>query len=545
MKKYLIPTLTVAVMALGILIGTALTQKANAQRIVYQNGMWSLQQSKVDKLLQLMEQAYVDSLNIDSITDEAMTDLVQKLDPHSSYIPKKDLEIVNSELASSFSGIGVQFSIQQDTVRIIAVISGGPSEGVGVLAGDKIITVDDSLFVGKKINNEKVMRTLRGEKGTRVKIGVLRAGSPDMLYYTITRGDIPVNSVDAKFTIEPIGQNSQNTWKIGFVRVNKFGETTYREFLNALADLRKQGATRYIIDLRENSGGYMEQAIRMANEFLKGGQMIVYAEGRAYPRYVAKADGSGRFKNTPLVVLIDDFSASASEIFAGAMQDNDRATIVGRRSFGKGLVQQQMPFEDGSAVRLTVARYYTPSGRCIQKPYTLGDQDDYQKELTDRWEHGEFYSADSIHFSDTTTYRTRSGRIVHGGGGIMPDVFVGRDTTLNTPWYNKCVNLAYTYQFAYQYTDRHRKQLSQYKDWQALEKHLLSQNLLQQFVAFAKEKGVEPDEAQIEKSKPLMTRLLNAYIVRNILGDDGFFPLFERDDEITKKAIEVLSKSEK
>lgn len=545
MKKYLIPTLTVAVMALGILIGTALTQKANAQRIVYQNGMWSLQQSKVDKLLQLMEQAYVDSLNIDSITDEAMTDLVQKLDPHSSYIPKKDLEIVNSELASSFSGIGVQFSIQQDTVRIIAVISGGPSEGVGVLAGDKIITVDDSLFVGKKINNEKVMRTLRGEKGTRVKIGVLRAGSPDMLYYTITRGDIPVNSVDAKFTIEPIGQNSQNTWKIGFVRVNKFGETTYREFLNALADLRKQGATRYIIDLRENSGGYMEQAIRMANEFLKGGQMIVYAEGRAYPRYVAKADGSGRFKNTPLVVLIDDFSASASEIFAGAMQDNDRATIVGRRSFGKGLVQQQMPFEDGSAVRLTVARYYTPSGRCIQKPYTLGDQDDYQKELTDRWEHGEFYSADSIHFSDTTTYRTRGGRIVHGGGGIMPDVFVGRDTTLNTPWYNKCVNLAYTYQFAYQYTDLHRKQLSQYKDWQALEKHLLSQNLLQQFVAFAKEKGVEPDEAQIEKSKPLMTRLLNAYIVRNILGDDGFFPLFERDDEITKKAIEVLSKSEK
>lgn len=259
MKKYLIPTLTVAVMALGILIGTALTQKANAQRIVYQNGMWSLQQSKVDKLLQLMEQAYVDSLNIDSITDEAMTDLVQKLDPHSSYIPKKDLEIVNSELASSFSGIGVQFSIQQDTVRIIAVISGGPSEGVGVLAGDKIITVDDSLFVGKKINNEKVMRTLRGEKGTRVKIGVLRAGSPDMLYYTITRGDIPVNSVDAKFTIEPIGQNSQNTWKIGFVRVNKFGETTYREFLNALADLRKQGATRYIIDLRENSGGYMSR----------------------------------------------------------------------------------------------------------------------------------------------------------------------------------------------------------------------------------------------------------------------------------------------
>ena len=541
MKKYILPTLTVVVMVLGILIGTTLTQKANAQRIVYQNGHLQWELSKVDRLLQLMSQAYVDSLNIDSITDEVMSEMVQKLDPHSAYIPKEDLEMVNSELAGSFSGIGVQFTIQQDTVRIVAVIAGGPSEGVGVLAGDKLITVDDSLFVGKKINNEKVMRTLRGEKGTHVKIGVLRAGSPDMLYYTITRGDIPVNSVDAKFTIEPVG-NQQTTSKIGFVRVNKFGETTYREFLNALADLRKQGATRYIIDLRENSGGYMEQAIRMANEFLKGGQMIVYAEGRAYPRYVAKADGSGRFKNTPLVVLIDDFSASASEIFAGAMQDNDRATLVGRRSFGKGLVQQQIPFDDGSAVRLTVARYYTPSGRCIQKPYTLGDQGDYDKELTERFEHGEFYSADSIHFSDTTTYRTKSGRIVHGGGGIMPDVFVGRDTTLNTPWYNKCVNLAYTYQFAYQYTDKHRKQLSQYKDWQSLEKHLLSQNLLPQFVAFAKEKGVEPDEAQIAKSKPLMNRLLNAYIVRNILGDDGFFPLFERDDEITKKAVEILSK---
>ena len=240
-------------------------------------------------------------------------------------------------------------------------------------------------------------------------------------------------------------------------------------------------------------------------------------------------------------MLIDNFSASASEIFAGAMQDNDRATIIGRRSFGKGLVQQQMPFEDGSAVRLTVARYYTPSGRCIQKPYTLGDQEDYEKDLLDRWEHGELFSADSIHLQDSTVYYTKSGRKMYGGGGIMPDVFVGRDTTLNTPWYNRCVNMAYTYQFAYKYTDEHRKQLNKYKDWQSLEKYLLSQNVLREFVAFAKEKGIEPDEAQIQKSRPLMTRLLNAYIVRNILGDEGFFPLFERDDEITKKAIEVLS----
>ena len=535
MKKYILPTLTVLGVALGIIIGMSLTQKANAQRIVYQNGQWSIQQSKVAQLLQLMEKAYVDDLNIDSITDEAMTELVQKLDPHSAYIPKEDLEMVNSELAGSFSGIGVQFSIQQDTVRIVAVIAGGPCEGVGVLAGDKIVSVDDSTFVGKKMNNEKVMKTLRGKKGTQVKLGLLRAGVKEPLYFTVTRGDIPVHSVDAKFIIEREGK------KIGFIRVNKFGETTYKEFISALADLYAKGADRFIVDLRENSGGYMEQAIRMANEFLSRGDLIVYSQGRAYPRYEATANGSGRFKETPLVVLIDNFSASASEIFAGAMQDNDRATIVGRRSFGKGLVQQQMPFEDGSAVRLTVARYYTPSGRCIQKPYTLGDQEDYEKDLMERWEHGEFYSADSIHFADTTIYYTKAGRKMYGGGGIMPDVFVGRDTSLNTPWYNICVNMAYTYQFAYKYTDEHRKELNQFKDWQSLEKHLIKQNLIPQFVAFAEEKGVEPKEAEIQKSRPLMTRLLNAYIVRNILGDEGFFPLFERDDEITKKAIEVLS----
>ena len=536
MKKYLLPTLTVIGVALGITIGMALCQKANAQRIVYQNGQWKLEQTKVDRLLQLMENAYVDSLNIDSITDEVMAELVQKLDPHSSYIPKEDLEMVNSELAGSFSGIGVQFSIQQDTVRIVAVIAGGPCEGVGVLAGDKIVSVDDSTFVGKKMNNEKVMKTLRGPKGTQVKLGILRAGVNEPLSFTITRGDIPVHSVDAKFIIKP---------NIGFIRVNKFGETTYKEFIAALADLSSKGADRFIIDLRENSGGYMEQAIRMANEFLQRGDLIVYSQGRAYPRYEATANGGGRFKQTPLVVLIDNFSASASEIFAGAMQDNDRATIVGRRSFGKGLVQQQMPFDDGSAVRLTVARYYTPSGRCIQKPYTLGEQEDYAKDLEERWEHGEFYSADSIHFSDTTTYRTKNGRIVRGGGGIMPDVFVGRDTTLNTPWYNRCVNLAYTYQFAYKYTDTHRKELSKFKDWQSLEKHLLKQDIIPQFVAFAEEKGVEPNEAEIQKSRPLMTRLLNAYIVRDVLGDEGFFPLFERDDEITKIAVEQLKQNDR
>lgn len=534
MKKYIYPTLTVAILLIGFLIGNAVSNKVNAQRFVIQNGrLFAEPSSKVDHLLQLMQNAYVDSLDIDSITDEAMQELVSKLDPHSAYIPKKDIELVNSELAGSFSGIGVQFHIQRDTVHVVAVISGGPAQGTGLLAGDKIVEVNDSVFTGKHINNEKVLHTLRGPKGTKVTVGVMRSGTSEILRYTITRGDIPVKSVDAKFLIGD---------RIGFVRVNKFGETTYSEFIQALAELKSKGAESYIVDLRENTGGYMEQAIRMANEFLQSGDMIVYSQGRAYPKYEARANGTGRFKNVPLVVLIDNFSASASEIFAGAMQDNDRATIIGRRSFGKGLVQQQMSFADGSAVRLTVARYYTPSGRCIQKPYTLGEQEEYQHDLIDRLESGEFYSADSIHLKDSTIYYTKHGRIVRGGGGIMPDIFVGRDTSLNTPWFNRCSNLAYTYQFAYNYTDAHRKELEKYKDWKSMEQYLLRANWLQEFIDFAQSKGVEPNAEQIAQSKPLLIRIINAYIVRDMLGDEGFFPLFERDDDITKKAVEYLSK---
>ena len=539
MKKYLFPTLTIVCLLIGFLIGNAVSNKVNAQRFYIQNGqLFQQPESKIDQLLLLMNQAYVDPIDVDSISDEVMMEIVKRLDPHSAYIPKEDLEMVNSELSASFSGIGVQFSIQNDTVQVVSVISGGPSEGIGVLAGDKIVSVNDSAFTGKTVTNERVMHALRGPKDTQVTIGVVRSGTPEVLSFTITRGEIPVHSVDAKFIIEEKGQ------KIGFVRVNRFGENTYNEFISALTSLRGQGATAYIVDLRENSGGYMDQAIKMANEFLSKGDLIVYSEGRAYPRFDAKANGSGRFQRDSLVVLIDNFSASASEIFAGAMQDNDRATIIGRRSFGKGLVQQQIPFADGSAVRLTVARYYTPSGRCIQKPYKLGEGEDYAMDLLERFEHGEFYSADSVQIADSTVYYTKKGRIVRGGGGIMPDVFVGRDTTLNTPYFNIVVNRAYTYQFAYQYTDRHRKELSKYKDWQSLEKHLLKANWLPEFVAFAKEKGVEPNPEQLAKSKPLLVRLVNAYIVRNILNDEGFFPLFERDDDITKKAVEELTSSQ-
>ena len=539
MKKYLFPTLTIVCLMIGFLIGNAVSNKVNAQRFYIQNGqLFQQPESKIDQVLDLIQAGYVDPINVDSITEEVTKEVIKRLDPHSAYIPKEDLEMVNSELSASFSGIGIQFSIQNDTVQVVSVISGGPCEGVGILAGDKIVMVNDSNFTGKTITNEKVMHALRGPKGTEVKIGVARSGTDEVLDFTITRGDIPVHSVDAKFIIEEKGE------KIGFVRVSRFAEKTYDEFISALATLKGQGATCYIIDLRENSGGYMDQAIKMANEFLSRGDMIVYSEGRAYPRYEAKANGSGRFQREKFVVLIDNFSASASEIFAGAMQDNDRATIIGRRSFGKGLVQQQIPFADGSAMRLTVARYYTPSGRCIQKPYKLGEQEDYAQDLIDRYESGEFFSADSVHFADSTVYYTKQGRKVMGGGGIMPDVFVGRDTTLYTPYFNIVSNRAYTYQFAYQYTNKHRVELSKYKDWQSLEKHLLKANWVPEFVAFANEKGVELNEKQLAISRPLLVRIVNAYIVRNILNDEGFYPLFERDDDITNKAVEQLTSSQ-
>ena len=536
-RRYTWPTLSLVFLLLGLLIGNALSNKANAQRFFIQNGQFFSQPpSKIEQVLDVMQRGYVDALDMDSITDEVVVELVQKLDPHSSYIPKKDLEMVNSELSSSFSGIGVQFNIQNDTVHIVSVIRGGPSESIGVLAGDKLVEVDDSVFVGKKINNERVMHTLRGPKGTQVTIGVKRFGSDEILRYTITRGDIPVLSVDASFIIDCAKD------KIGFIRVNKFGESTYSEFIQALARLRSQGANRYIIDLRENSGGYMDQAIRMANEFLERGDMIVYAEGRAYRRMDYQADGSGRFKDVPLVVLIDNFSASASEIFAGAMQDNDRGTVIGRRSFGKGLVQQQIAFPDSSALRLTVARYYTPAGRCIQKPYKMGGDDEYALDLINRFENGEFFSADSIHLIDSTRYYTKKGRVVYGGGGIMPDIFVGRDTSLYTPYFTKVSNRAYTYQFAYQYTDKHRKTLEKYSDWKSLEAYLNGQNWLDEFVSFCAQKGVPANASEIAKSRPLIKRIVQAYIVRNILNDEGFFPLYERDDDITQKAVEVICK---
>ncbi len=525
--KYLKTAFVIACsLIIGLLAGNLLARRAGMSIIAKLGKSYS----KVDELLQYAEQSYVDTLDVQELTEKIMTEFVGKLDPHSAYIPLKDLEKVNSELTGSFSGIGVQFNIQNDTIMIVSVISGGPSQKVGLMAGDRIVSVNDSAFTGKTINNEKVMHTLRGPKGTDVKIGVRRNGTPEILEYTITRGDIPVKSVDIAYMVRP---------EIGLIRISKFGETTYTEFLNALAELRNAGAKRYIIDLRENTGGYMDQAINMANEFLPAGRLIVYAEGRSYPRYEAHANGIGSFQRVPLVVLIDEFSASASEIFAGAMQDNDRGLIVGRRSFGKGLVQQQLPFSDGSAIRLTVARYYTPSGRCIQKPYEMGKGEEYEMDLLNRYTHGEFSNADSIVIADSTHYQTTNGRIVYGGGGITPDVFVPRDTTGYSPYLIKVTNYAYTYQFAFRYTDKHRAELNKIKTWQEMQAFLNKQDLLEQFVDFAAEKGIKPNWPEINTSRKRLTKSIQAYIIRNILDDEGFYPVFFQDDNTVLEAIRM------
>ena len=536
-KKNILIIITVVVAVLfGLFFGNLIALKANrGNKIKNLTEYFSGSNSKVDEMLSLIDEQYVDTINIDSITDEVMGDLVSKLDPHSVYIPAKDLEAVNSELEGSFSGIGVQFNIQNDTVMIVSVISGGPSEKVGLMAGDRIVKVNDTIFAGKNVvSNEKVMKKLRGPKGTKVKLSVKRHGTKELLSYTITRGDIPVNSVAVAYIIEP---------GVGFIGLNNnFGKNTYDEFLHAIAELRAKGAKKYIIDLRENSGGLMDVAIRMINEFLPKGQMIVYSEGKAYPRYEAKADGSGSCISNELVVLIDEFSASASEIFAGAIQDNDRGLIIGRRSFGKGLVQQQIPFSDGSAVRLTVARYYTPSGRSIQKPYVKGDAKAYEEDIINRFNHGEFDSKDSVHVANTLKYKTLKGRTVYGGGGIMPDIFVARDTSKYTPYLTKVINYGYIYQFAFQYTDRNRTKLNGFKTWQDMDRYLTAENLLNEFTTFAAAKGVAPNAREIGISKELISNQIKAYIIRNILGDNGFYPILFKNDEAVKKALEVFKK---
>ncbi len=535
-KNYSLVAIVLLALISGLILGNLLASKEKRKfndnfGSIFKNILKT--DNKISEMLRLIDSYYVDTVDINNMTEEVAVDLIAKLDPHSVYIPAEELETVNNELEGSFSGIGVQFNIQNDTITIVSVISGGPSEKVGLLAGDRIIMVDDSAFVGKGINNEKVMRQLRGPIDTKVKLGIKRYGTLEMLEYTVTRGQIPVSSIDISYMITP---------EIGLIKVNKFGETTYSEFLVAIAKLKKEGALKFIIDLRENSGGYLDRAIAMVNEFLPANQLIVYTEGRSYPRYDAASNGTGSCINNPVVVLIDEFSASASEIFAGAIQDNDRGTIIGRRSFGKGLVQQQKELSDGSAIRLTVAKYYTPSGRSIQKPYQTGDDENYNMDIYNRFLHGEFYTQDSIQQTDTIAFKTLKGRTVYGGGGIMPDIFIPRDTTEYTPYLNQVINYNHLYQFAFNYTDKNRQALISHKDWRSMEKYLSSQNLLQDFVVYAEKKEVKPKPSEIKKSGDFITRYLTAYIARNMLSDAGFYPILFQNDPTVKRAIVELEK---
>ena len=526
-----IPFLLAICLIAGIAIGTFYANHFSGNKL----GIINTSSNKLNALLRIIDDQYVDTVDMSQLVENAMPQILAELDPHSTYIPAQKLEEVNSELEGSFSGVGIQFTIQEDTIHVNSVVSGGPAEKVGLMAGDRIVTVDDSLFVGKDLTNEKAMRTLKGPKGSQVKLGVKRITEKELLDFVVTRGDIPQNTIDAAYMISN---------DFGYVQISKFGRTTHVELLNAIAQLSHQNCKGMIIDLRENTGGYMEAAIRMVNEFLPEGKLIVYTQGRKYPRMEEYANGTGSCQNIPLVVLIDQGSASASEIFAGAIQDNDRGTIVGLRSFGKGLVQQPIDFSDGSAIRLTIARYYTPSGRCIQRPYENGKDSKYEMDWLDRYEHGEFFSADSVKLDKKLRYSTSLGRPVYGGGGIMPDVFVPRDTTGVTSYLMEVSNKGLLIQFSFQYTDRNRAKLDQFNDETELQKYLEKQNIVEQFVQFAAQKGVKRRNLLINKSRKLLERNLYGNIIYNIQGKEAYIRYINRDDATVLKALEILERGE-
>ncbi len=529
MRFIWVPLLIVLALLTGIYIGQRRTNNS------FIKALQSYQFSKVDRLVSLIDQQYVDSVDTKKLIEDAIPTIVNELDPHSVYIPAKDLQATNEQLEGSFSGIGVTFNIQKDTIMVVSVIAGGPSERIGLMPGDRIVEINDSTFTGDVVTNDGVMKRLRGEKGSTVKLGVKRNTSEEILDFEIVRGDIPVNSVDASFLIDD---------NIGFIKISKFGRTTYNEFVTALAKLSSMGAKSYIIDLRGNSGGYMEMAINMVNEFLPKDMLIVYTEGKNMPRNEVFSNGAGSFTDTPIVVLIDEWSASASEIFAGAIQDNDRGLIVGRRSFGKGLVQQQFPFSDSSAIRLTIARYHTPSGRSIQKEYEMGKGDDYGMDIINRFQHGEFYSKDSIKQNDSLQYQTINGRTVYGGGGIMPDVFVPHDTTGITSYLNEVVNKGLIYQFAFNYTDKYREKLSEFKTYDEIQSYLNKQPLLDEFTAFAASKGVKRRPVYIRMSKDIIIKQIESYIIRNVTSEENFYRSFYRDDKNLQEAIDKIKNNQ-
>lgn len=520
------PLIMAVCVIIGIMIGSFYANHFSGNRLnIINSGS-----NRLSNLLHLIDDQYVDKVNIDSLVDVAIPQILADLDPHSVYISAKDAQAVADDLKGSFSGVGIEFTIRKDTIHVQNVVKNGPAQRAGILAGDKIVSVDGKPFVGKIVTNEEAMRRLKGPKDTKVKLGVMRYGQKAVKYFTVTRGDIPQKSITATYMLD------KNT---GYIKVKSFGETTYPEMLIALAKLSQEGFTNLVIDLRDNTGGYMNSAIQMANEFLPKDKLIVYTIGRKSPRQDFPSDGHGSYQKIPLVVLINEGSASASEIFAGAMQDNDRATIIGRRSFGKGLVQQQLSFPDGSMIRLTIARYYTPSGRCIQKPFTAGDNKDYEEDLLTRYQHGEFFSQDSIKHHGPA-YHTSIGRTVYGGGGITPDIFVAEDTLGMTSYYKQAAMSGLILQYAFTYTDNNRPKLNTYKDMMSLSKYLVSQNTVEQFAAYADRNGLKRRNLMIRKSHKLLERFINSRIIYNMLDDEAWTEYINADDPTIAKALSVF-----
>ena len=520
------PLIMAVCVIIGIMIGSFYANHFSGNRLnIINSGS-----NRLSNLLHLIDDQYVDKVNIDSLVDVAIPQILADLDPHSVYISAKDAQAVADDLKGSFSGVGIEFTIRKDTIHVQNVVKNGPAQRAGILAGDKIVSVDGKPFVGKIVTNEEAMRRLKGPKDTKVKLGVMRYGQKAVKYFTVTRGDIPQKSITATYMLD------KNT---GYIKVKSFGETTYPEMLIALAKLSQEGFTNLVIDLRDNTGGYMNSAIQMANEFLPKDKLIVYTIGRKSPRQDFPSDGHGSYQKIPLVVLINEGSASASEIFAGAMQDNDRATIIGRRSLGKGLVQQQLSFPDGSMIRLTIARYYTPSGRCIQKPFTAGDNKDYEEDLLTRYQHGEFFSQDSIKHHGPA-YHTSIGRTVYGGGGITPDIFVAEDTLGMTSYYKQAAMSGLILQYAFTYTDNNRPKLNTYKDMMSLSKYLVSQNTVEQFAAYADHNGLKRRNLMIRKSHKLLERFINSRIIYNMLDDEAWTEYINADDPAIAKALSVF-----
>ena len=525
-------------LAVGLWMGFTLAAKLphNNQSTPQEHPTTQRSGSKIDQTLTLIDRIYVDRVDTDSIVENLMHELMSQLDPHSTYIPAKDMQEINEPLEGEFDGIGVVFNMTTDTVVVLNTVAGGPSYKAGILAGDRIVIVDGDTVAGRKMPQEEVIGRLRGKRGTKVRVGILRGNNPAPVDVEIVRDKIPLLSIDAAFMIRP---------EIGFIRLTSFSRTTHQEFLKAVHKLRSEGMKKLIFDLRSNSGGYLDQAIAMTNEFLPEGELIVYTEDRVGNQQKEYSTGRGTLTDIPVVVLIDDYSASSSEILAGALQDNDRGTIVGRRSFGKGLVQSQIPLSDGSALRLTVARYFTPTGRSIQKPYTMGGSD-YGDDILERYEHGEMFSADNIQFNDSLRYTTPKGKVVYGGGGIMPDVFVPIDTLNMTPYYYAATGLNVLYRYTMEYADLHRREINAIENLEQLEAFLDGdERLLEDFVAYAERKGIEPNQKQIATSELLLRSMLRAYIARNTsLQDVGYFSQIVPIDETLLKAFEILEQEE-